>query len=195
MAYTYTNNNFPNGFRPVMVDLSGAPVGVNQYAKAAADATIFTNDLVSRKTTTTVSALVEGQILPTPAIVSFSAGTPGTTLILGSSLNYGATGSATWHTIVDDPFAIFVAQCDSTGTAPTVANATGLNANVNNTAQSSTLLLSSAMQVSTTSLATTATLDVKIRDFYRLLTNAEGANAVVEVLINKHQYAPGSAGV
>jgi hypothetical protein len=191
LAFSQINNNFPSGFRPLMVDYTGAPVSVNQYAKTASDPAIFTWDLVRKNA---ASALIEGQILPTPAVLSFASGTPGTTLMLGSSLNFGAASTATWHTIMDDPAALFVAQCDSTGTAPTVANAAGKNANVTNTAQTNGTTLS-AMQVSTTSIATTAALDLRIRDLYRLLSNVEGANALVEVMILKHQYAQGSAGV
>lgn len=191
MAYSYTNQNFPNGFRPLMVDTAGAPVQVQQYAKTATDPAIFAFDLVRKNPS---SALIEGQILPTPAVLSYASGTPGTTLILGSSLNYGAANMATWHTIVDDPGALFVAQTDST-TAITVATAAGKNANVNNTAQSNSLLLNSAMQILSSSIATTAGLDLRLRDFYRLLNNAEGANAAMEVLIMKHQNGPGSAGV
>jgi hypothetical protein len=191
MSYTQTNNNWPSGFRPVMVDTAGAPVGVREYAKPASDSSaIFTYDLVTKAA---VSQTVEGQTIPTPGIKTFSEGTPGTTLILGSSLNYGAPSTISYHTVIDDPTAIFAAQCDGT-TSITVASAVGKNANVNNTAQTNGLL-QSAMQVSSSSIATTAGLDLRIQDLGRALTNVEGANAIVEVIILKHQFAYGSAGV
>lgn len=187
------NNNFPHGFRPLMVDTAGAPVGVREYAKPSSDTNaIFSFDFV-RKIASSQS--VEGQPIPTPSIQTYATGTVGAsgTLILGSSLNYGAASFATWHTVVDDPAAIFEAQCDST-TSITVASDAGKNANTNNAAQTSGTLIS-AMQVLSSSIATTANLDVRILDLYRNISNAEGANAIVEVFILRHAYAPGSAGV
>jgi hypothetical protein len=185
------NNNWPHGFRPLMVDTAGAPVGVKQYAKAAADsAAIYAFDLVAKAAT---SATVEGQLLPTPGVKTYTSGTPGTTLIIGSSLNYGAASSITWHTVVDDPGALFEAQCDDT-TSISVASHIGKNADVNNTAQTNGTLMS-AMQVDASTIATTAALDLRVQDIYRDVRNAEGAYAIVEVLILKHAYAQGSAGV
>lgn len=185
------NNNFPHGFRPLMLDTAGAPVGVNEYAKPASDANaIFIWDLVKK---VSGSASVEGQMIPTPAVQTYAQGTPGTTPILGSSLSPGAASAATVHLVVDDIQAIFEAQCDGT-TVITVASDAGMNANVNNTAQTNGTLLS-AMQVLSSSIATTNSLDVRIRDLYRNISNAEGANAIVEVLILRHANAQGSTGV
>jgi hypothetical protein len=185
------NQNFPHGFKPLMVDTAGAPVGVHQYAKPSSDANaIYTFDFLRKMAT---SAPVEGQLLPTASVQTFATATPGTTLIVGSSLNYGAASVATWHTVVDDPGALYEAQVDGTG-AVTVAASVGKNANVNNTAQTSGSLIS-AMQVSFASIAVTAGLDLRIMDFLRLVTNSENPNAIVEVLVLKHAYAPGSAGV
>lgn len=174
-----------------MVDTAGAPVGVNQYSHNASDSNaIFTWDLLRKMAT---SQTEEGQMIPTPGCQTFATGTPGTTLILGSALNAVAASVAGWVTVVDDPNAIFEAQCDGT-TSITVASDAGKNANTNNTAQTNGTT-TSAMQVSSSSIATTSGLDLRIRDLYRNVSNAEGANAIVEVLILKHQYAQGSAGV
>ena len=190
---TPTNNNWPHGFRPLMVDAQGAPVGINQYAKPASDTNqIFTWDLVRK---VAGSQVTEGKLRPDAACQTFATGTPGTTLILGATLNGGKPSAATWHAIVDDPNALFEAQCDGS-TAITVASAAGKNANVNNTAQSNGLPNAvSVMQVASATIAATAGLDVRIRDLHYAATNVEGANALVEVLILKHQNANGSAGV
>ena len=186
------NKNWPHGFQPLMVDTAGAPVGARQYVKPASDANaIFQYDLVRKVAN---SATVQGELIPDPGCQTFSTGTPGTTLILGSSLNYGAPSKATIHLIVDDPSALFAAQCDST-TAITVAAAIGKNANVNNAAQSGANQQLSAMQINSASIATTAGLDLRLNDFSRNIQNFEGANALIEVLILKHAYAQGSAGV
>lgn len=176
-----------------MVDTAGAPVGVKQYAKPAAEtAAIYTFDLVMKAAT---SQVVEGQLLPTPGIKTYASGTPGTTLILGSSLNYGAGSAISWHTLVDDPNALFEAQTTG-GTAITVASHVGKNCNVDNTAQTSgTLISAMGVKDASSGIATTAGLDLRLQDIYRAITNAEGAYAIVEVLILKHAYAQGSAGV
>jgi hypothetical protein len=185
-----SNNNWPHGFRPLMVDTAGAPVGVKEYAKPSSDANaIYTFDFLRK---VAGSQTVEGQIIPTPTIQTAAIGTPGTALILGSSLNFGAASSATWHTVVDDPGAIFEAQI-SGNASWTVANAPGLNANILNTAQTNGTLIS-AMQVNASTIVNTAGLDLRILDFSRNVGNSEGANPVVEVLILKHAYAYGSAG-
>jgi hypothetical protein len=174
-----------------MVDLNGAPVGVNQYAKNAADANaIYTWDVLAKAAT---SAAVEGQLLPTPGCKTFAAATPGTSLILGVALNAGKASTATWHTVVDDPNALSAAQVDGT-VSVTVASTVGKNANVKNTAQTGPSSVS-AMLIDSTTIATTASLDLRIRDFYRLLSNVEGPNAQVEVIFMKSASAQGSAGV
>ncbi len=187
------NNNWPHGFRPLMVDAQGAPVGVEQYAKPASDTNaIYTWDLVQK---VAVSQATEGKTRPDAGCQTFATGTPGTTLILGTALN-GAPGSKiSWHAIIDDPSALFEAQSSGT-TAITVASAAGKNANVLNTAQSNGLSnAASAMQVNSATIAATAGLDLRIRDLHYNVQNAEGANALLEVLILKHQNANGSAGV
>lgn len=185
------NNNWPHGFRPLMMDTAGAPVGVREYAKPAADTNaIYTWDFVRKVAS---SQTVEAQLIPSPGCQTANVGTPGTALILGSSLNAGAASKATWHTVVDDPYAVFEAQC-SGATSITVAADVGFNANILNTAQTNGTLLS-AMQVDSSTLAVTAGLDLRILDLSRSLQNAEGANAIVEVLILKHAYAQGSAGI
>jgi hypothetical protein len=174
-----------------MIDTAGAPVGIREYAKPASDTNaIYTFDMLRK---VAVSQTVEGQFIPTPGCQTFATGTPGNTLILGSALNAGLASTATYHTVVDDPNAVFSAQCDGT-TSITVASMVGKNANINNTAQTNGSTLS-AMQVSSSSIATTAGLDLRIQDLARNVNNAEGANAIVEVIILKHQFAQGSAGV
>lgn len=180
------NNNFPHGFRPLMVDITGEPVGANQYAKAASDANaIFTWDLVKGAET---SASVDGELIPSKGVSVAASGN----VFLGSSLNYGAPSTATLHLVVDDPLALYEAQCDDV-TSVTVAGSAGKNANIVATAQTNGTLLS-AMQVDTSTIATTNTLDLHIRDLYRNISNFEGANAIVEVIINRHQYANQVAG-
>lgn len=181
------------GFQPTMQDMAGAPVATNQYIKGASDThAIFSNDLVSK---VAVSQNAFGSLLPFPGVQTYNLGTPGTTLILGSALNYSSPSSGDPVLVVDDPDAVFLAQCDGS-TSITVAASVGKNADVNNAAQATAGVLSSAMGVLSSSIATTAGLDLRIKDiFHRISNNVEGANAIVEVVILKHQNAFGSAGV
>lgn len=180
------NKNFPHGFRPLMIDVSGEPVGCSQYAKASSDANaIFTNDLVKFSAT---SANVDGEPIPSKGITVAGVGE----IFLGSALNYGAGAANTLHLVVDAPKALFEAQCDSTDNI-TVAAKAGKNASILATAQTNGTTLS-AMQVDSSTIADTATLDLLILDLYRGLDNAEGANAMVEVIINRHQFANQTVG-
>jgi hypothetical protein len=187
------NNAF--GFKPLMVDLHGAPCRLAEYAKAAADAhDIFQWDLVTR-VATSVASPTGPPALPVRGVKTFAQATPGTTLILGASLNYGKLSTLTYHYVVDTPSAIFAAMFgNDQPTAFTIAVDGGLNANVKNSA-STALSHISAMYIDDTTVLSTATLDVKLINGYNVPPNAEGALAIVEVIINKHQLAGGSLGV
>jgi hypothetical protein len=52
----------------------------------------------------------------------------------------------------------------------------------------------SQMQVNGAGIAATAALDLRIKRISMIVPNAEGANAIVEVLINKHAYGQQTAG-
>lgn len=190
------NLNNPFGFRPLMADLSGAPSRIGEYGKAAADTThaIFLWDLVT-KAATSIASPTGFPATPVSGIKSFSEATPGTTLILGASLNYGKISTLTYHYVVDSPAAIFAAMVgNDEPTALTVAVYVGLNANVKANALTS-VFGQSAMYIDDTTLATTATFDVKIIKLLDVPPNIEGAYAIAEVIINKHQFGQGTLGV
>jgi hypothetical protein len=186
------NVNSPFGFQPVMLNLGGGPLSVRTYGKPASDANAISMfDLVCKVASSV--ALADDGSIPAPSIKSYYNGaTPGTTLILGTAINYGAASTLTDHKVYDEINQLLIAQC-SGATSISVASHVGKNANV--TAATVSANKKSGLQIDSATIATTAGLDLRIRDLYRLIPNAEGANAICEVLILKHANAQGSAGV
>jgi len=90
--------------------------------------------------------------------------------------------------VLDDPNQLFIIQNDGTSA---VANY-GKNADIV-VGTGSTTTGVSANELDTSSIATTAALNLKIVGLWDVPGNAVGANAVVVVKINEHLY--GSAGV
>lgn len=90
--------------------------------------------------------------------------------------------------VMDDPNQLFIIQNDGTSAAANY----GKNADVVMGTGSTTTGVS-GMELSTSTIANTAALNVKIVGLWDVPNNAVGANAVVVVKINEHLY--GSAGV
>ena len=90
--------------------------------------------------------------------------------------------------VIDDPNQLFLVQCD----AGFVAADVGKNADVVGTGGSTTTGISS-MELNSSTLATTAALNLKVVGLYTDVNNEFGTNAVVVVKINEHVY--GSTGV
>ena len=90
--------------------------------------------------------------------------------------------------VVDDPNQLFLVQCDAGFVAANVGN----NADVVGTGGSTTSGIST-MELNSSTLATTAALNLKVVGLYNDVNNEFGTNAVVVVKINEHVY--GSAGV
>ena len=90
--------------------------------------------------------------------------------------------------VLDDPNQLFLVQCD----AGFVAADVGKNADVIGTGGSTTTGIST-MELNSSTLATTAALNLKVVGLYNDVNNEFGTNAVVVVKINEHVY--GSTGV
>ena len=90
--------------------------------------------------------------------------------------------------VLDDPNQLFIVQCD----AGFVAADVGKNADVIGTGGSTTNGIST-MELNSSTLATTAALNLKVVGLYNDVNNEFGTNAVVVVKINEHVY--GSTGV
>lgn len=185
------NNNNPFGFRPV-VRIGGGPFSVVEYGKAAADVNpIYRFDLVGHLAGGTPFALPENPTYNLSRIQSGSQLTPGTSLWLGSSITYGAASTGSVHPVADQLDVVFIAQCYGPATSVTTAAAAGQNANVKLVA-GSTVTLQSQMQVDATTINTTSSFDLKIRQVAMIVPNVEGINSIVEVTINKHYYGQGT---
>jgi len=90
--------------------------------------------------------------------------------------------------VIDDPSQLFLIQCDASIAAADI----GKNADVIGTGGSTTTGVST-MELNSSTLATTAALNLKTVGLYNVPSNEIGTNAVVVVKINEHVY--GSAGV
>lgn len=178
------NPNSPFGFRPI-IRAGGSPFSITEYGKAAADANpIYAFDLVGHLTGGTPFPLPENSTYNLTRIQCGSQLTPGTSLWLGASLTYGAASVGTVHPVADQIDVIFIAQAQG-ATSMTTAVAAGQNANVKLVAGSA-LTKMSAMQVDSTTVNTTSSLDLRIRQIAMIPPNVEGVNAILEVTINKH---------
>jgi hypothetical protein len=166
-----------------MIDSGGGPVPTRQYAKNATDThAIYAGDLLAPVLGGAPSETGVGNLVPT--VETGYQGTPGTTLWAGVSINYGAASTLSYHTVVDDREALFDLQADST----VIATGTHiqLNANVNIGTLPAAGVKQSAMYLNGATIAATATLDLRLMKVSDIIPNAEGAYAVIEVVINKH---------
>ena len=180
------NPNNPFGFRPI-IRAGGSPFSVQQYGKAAADVNpIYNYDLVGHLLGGTPMPLPENPIYNLSRIQSGSQLTPGTSLWLGASFTYGAASVGTIHPVSDQMDVIYIAQAQG-ATSMTTAVAAGQNANVKLVAGSATTK-QSGMQVDSTTVLTTSSLDLRIRQIAMISPNVEGVNAILEVTINKHSF-------
>ena len=186
------NNDKAFGLRP-LGNLAGTGAQ-KQYGYEIADnqaGAIFQGDLV---------VLKDGYILQfNPATHTAAVG-----VFNGCFYNDPTTQKPTWKNfypgsinitqgkivadVLDDPSQMFIIQNDGTSAATNY----GLNADVVVGTGNTTTGLS-AIELDTSTIATTAALNLKIIGLWDVPNNAVGANAVVVVKINEHSY--GSAGV
>jgi hypothetical protein len=180
------------GFRPIgNLSATGAQ---KQYGYEIADnqaGTIFQGDLVA------LSAGFITRFLPathTAAVGVFNGcnyidpttGKPTFKNFYPGSVNI--TSGKIIADVIDDPSQLFLVQCD----AGFVAADVGKNADVIGTGGSTTTGVST-MELNSSTLATTAALNLKTVGLYNVPSNEFGSFAVVVVKINEHVY--GSAGV
>ncbi len=175
------NVNSPFGFRPTMRTFSGGSGTVSSAHKLVGYGTaLFINDVVTHAAAGTK-----------PTLCIDAAITPGTTPVLGVNLIYGAASVATDHAIVLAMGAIFLAQGDGTGATFLVAASLEKTFNLALTA-GNTATKVSKHSISETSVATTNTLDLKIRGLYQAADNVLGQIRVFVTfnnLVDAHQVA------
>jgi hypothetical protein len=185
-----SNNNNTFGFSAIGRD-GGGPLAAAQYCKVAAHTqALFVGDIVSKSA---VSIAAKDAGLPVPGCTSLQNGTPGTTLWLGSNVNFGKAATDTLQWVFDTPDTIYIGQGND-NTSLTEAAAAGKNVNFV-TGTGNALTLKSTMSFASGAIATTAGLDLRILRLHNRVGNAEGAYAICEVMIVKQSKTQGSAGV
>lgn len=198
-----------NGFRPVL-HIDGSPWNgqVTRYFASASDGTaIFQGDLVKLSTASDTQGQTVipgvGAIGGVPGVTKFVAGTDSAAVgvAVGFTINplnlnspqYRAASTASYVLVADAPDTVFEVQY--TGTIA----ATSFNKNANVTdAGGSTVTGQSGETVDGTTVATTATLPLRIHGAIQRVDNdITSANPKVLVYINNHQLnaGTGSAGV
>lgn len=170
------NADLPRGFKPY-----GDIKSIGIYS---AGGTIYPGDAVKLSGGTSSTSQFRGEVV---------AGTAGGALV-GVALNYATAGQTV--RVADDPSQLFVGQMDEAD----FDNNTDLNLNVSilATAGSSTYKVS-RMELDSSTLATTATLECRVISFVERQDgkNQMGANAECIFKINNHQLgsSTGVAGV
>ena len=192
-----------NGFNPLKSGVGGAMTGqVNLYFIPSGNAVnTFVGDLVKADTTGDTAA-AGGKALGVQSVVQAAAGDASLGAVVGfavdpTNLNtpqYRAASTGRYCLVADAPDIIFEVQT-SNGTL-TVADV-GLNANFA-VAAGSTTTGTSGMTLDVGTIATTATLPLKIIGFTQRVDNDNtAASSKVLVKINNHQLnsGTGTAGV
>lgn len=187
------NSNNPFGFRPI-IRQGGAPFSVREYAKPATEATypIFLFDLVV-KIAGAVS-LPENSTYNLTTIQSGYAATMSSAVWVGAALGYGALSSATIHPVTDEIDVLYLAQ-GKTGTTYSTTSHVGKNADADKATAGSTTTKQSGMCIDGSTINTTNTLGLRLIQISMISPNAEGANAIFEVTINRHFSGNQIAGV
>jgi hypothetical protein len=178
------NVNNAHGLRPMGTNLAGGAPAITPIQKLVGNVNpIYRQDVVSR---------LAGGGLDSNGVV------PGTTLLSGVALDYSPGSFAFLHLVQVSPDSLYEAQSDlsaSGGTASLLATNMGLNANLAIAAGSALPPHLSGTQISATSAAVTATLDVHLLNLYADINNAFGNYCRIEIVINKHRMYGATAGV
>jgi len=181
-----SNTNKPFGLRPVR-HLNGTPWNgkLNEYFCTGAVGAVYPGDLVKLQGTTDANGV--------PQAIPGTAGATAIGVCVGvkptaAYINQLYRTDSTDRTLLvcDDPTVIFEIQEDSDG-GNVAAASVGLNANIVATAGSTTTEMSGHV-LDSSSVNTTATLNLRILRLAKRPGNIIGNYAVWEVLLNNHSY-------
>lgn len=189
------NVDNPHGFRPIGMRGGGHyTAGGSLYAVAAGDGQVLArHDLVVRTGTATANGV--------PIVTMITAGTGNKitgsmigrtngdgTLLQDDTLNTVAS-TLQYILVEDNPSVIYEAQMDGAFAITDMSN----NANV--VIGTSTTDGKSIMEINSTGITTTATLQVKLLHLIRDVENIVGTNSRVAVLINNHTETNNTVGI
>ena len=203
------NVDKPAGLRPIR-HLTGAPWNgaLNIYYKDAALAEpMYKNQLVTLAGGANESANATGTCAAVRPYDVGDANTVGVVMGFGDSptqgasvddltLKYSPTSTAHYVFVCDDPTVVFGIQEDTNGGTAMTIDSIGGNAEILDTAGSTTTGIS-ASELDVNTVANTSTLPLKIMRLVNSPDNVLGAHAEWEVMLNTHSYGGGlgSAGL
>ena len=198
------NLDRPNGLEPLNNVTSGDfSAKIQPYYVPSSDATaLFVGDPVVKTGTSNTSEIDGFQpgTLPEVARTTAGAGNASTGVIVSFGPDrddltnqYRVASTERIVYVLDDPYASFRIQDDASATLD--AGAVGNNANIVFTTGGSTAYGRSGAELQASSVASGATLQLKILRLLPREDNAVGANAIWEVRLNNHTESPNSAGV
>ena len=190
------NVNAPFGFRPLS-RIGGTPFSLTRYGTPASDGqAIFRGDILAKAAAGVLDPEPSSTVYAPGCISCYSGSAPavGTGPWLGVAADYGAASTLSMHHVYDEPDTIFLAQ-GKTGTTFSTASHVGKNANISLTTAGSTATKQSGMAVDGAGIATTSSLDLRLRSISMIVPNAEGDSAIFEVTINNHLFGNKTAGV
>ncbi len=185
------NTNVAFGLKPVRA-VGSKPYndGTTLFHLPSSYATaVFVGDPVTRNGSADAAGV--------PTVALSAAGGAITGVVVGfqdaasMTLGYGAASTARYALVETDPNTMYEVQEDSVGGALAAADI-GLNADLA-IAAGNTTTRRSAVQLDTSTKATTATLNVRILGLAQRPDNEIGANAKVYVMINNSTEVPGTA--
>ena len=202
------NTNAPFGLLPIGSLTGNQNIPTNRYYIPSTDNSAYYVGSPVKLTNTADVNGVPGVIVcaGTDIIVGAIVGVepagiaPNAVSMVGANLNLeqvsipAAKTKAYYVYVSDDPLMIYVAQADATTTNQTAANANN-NCSLTITAPSPATNPASATVLTSSTFATTNTLNIRLMGLYQTPGSAFGAFSVYRVKINKHQYADQIAGV
>lgn len=201
------NANIPAGLTPIK-NSPFVEIPKNSYYIPASYATaLFIGDpVVKTGTSNTSSVLGNGKLYPAGSLPEINKATAGdanpiTGVIIGFeavssnlTLNYNPASTERVAIVADSPHQEFMIQEETAGT-PLAATSVGLNANLVYAESGSTVTGLSGAELDTSTPATDASFQLKIKRLIDAPENAIGQHAKWLVFINNHTEANGKVGI
>lgn len=194
------NSDNAFGLKPVGYR-SGAPYNgaANKYYIPATDATaVYVGGLVKLAGSADANGIptVTGNVSAGNAVVGVVVGVDHVEGVTTPNLEqkHRPASTAMYVYVADDHELVFEVQEDG-DTTPIAAASVGLNASLTGFTSGSSVTGRSTIEIDSTTVATTATLDVQVLRLAQREDNAIGEFAKWHVKLNNHQFVDGATGV
>ena len=201
------NANIPAGLTPLKNSPFVEIPKNSYYIPASYGTALFIGDpVVKTGTSNTSSVLSNGKLYPAGSLPEINKATAGdanaiTGVIIGFeaipsnlTLNYNTASTERVAIVADSPHQEFMIQEETAGTA-LAATSVGLNANLVYAESGSTVTGLSGAELDTSTPATDASFQLKIKRLIDAPENAIGQHAKWLVLINNHTEANSKVGI